>query len=45
VGQKRLPSTIIIFSHQQVDIVVTKDGIHTLVNIVIVNPTHANLLF
>jgi hypothetical protein len=30
-------------SHQQVNIVFTKDGIHTLTNIVIVNPTQANL--
>jgi hypothetical protein len=45
MGQKQLPSTIINFSHQQVDIVVTKDGIRTLVNIVIANPTHVNLLF
>jgi hypothetical protein len=45
MGQKQLPSTTINFSHQQVDIVVTKDGICTLTDIVIANPTHVNLLF
>ncbi len=30
---------------QQIDIVVTKDGIHTLTNVVIINPTHVNLFF
>jgi hypothetical protein len=47
VGQKQLqafPSTTFNSYHQQVDIVLTKDGISTLANIVIVDPTHANLL-
>jgi hypothetical protein len=30
-------------SPQQVNIVFTKDGIHTLTNVVIAKPTHANL--
>ncbi len=38
-----LPSTTFTFSHWQVDIVLTKDGIRTLVDIVISNPTQANL--
>jgi hypothetical protein len=47
VGQKQLqafPSTTFNSYHRQVDIVLTKDGISTLANIVIVDPTHANLL-
>jgi hypothetical protein len=47
VGQEQLhalPSTTFNSSHQRVDIVLTKDGICTLVNIVITNLTQANLL-
>jgi len=47
VGWKQLhvlPSTTFNSSCQQVDIVLTKDGIRTLVNIVIANPTWAYLL-
>jgi hypothetical protein len=32
------------FAHRRVDIVLTKDGIRTLVNVVIANPTWADLL-
>ncbi len=32
-----------IFSHQQINIVLAKDGIHTLVNIIIANPMNVNL--
>jgi hypothetical protein len=39
-----LPSTIINSTCQQVNIVLTKDDIHTLVDIVIVNPMQAYLL-
>jgi len=45
--QKQLhvfPSTTFNSYHQQVNIVLTKYGISTLVNVVIVYPTHANLL-
>jgi hypothetical protein len=38
------PSTTFNFSHQQVNIVLTKDGIRTLIDVVIANPTQANLL-
>jgi hypothetical protein len=30
-------------SHQQIDIVLTKDDIHTLANIIIANPMNVNL--
>jgi hypothetical protein len=46
VGQKQLhtlPSTTFHSSHQWIDIVVTKNGIHILVNVVIVDPTWVNL--
>ncbi len=42
VGQKKLHALLLgtfNSSHQQIDIVLTKDGIRTLVDIVIVNPT------
>jgi hypothetical protein len=39
-----LLSTMFNSSNPHVDIVLTKNGIHTLVNIVIVNPTRADLL-
>ncbi len=38
-----IPSTTFNFSCRKIDIVVTKDGICTLVDIVIANPTQANL--
>jgi hypothetical protein len=38
-----LPSATLNSSHQQVNIVVTKDGIHTLTNVVIINPTRVDL--
>jgi hypothetical protein len=38
------PTTTFNFFHQWVDIMPTKDGIWTLINIVIVNPTRTNLL-
>jgi hypothetical protein len=47
VGREQLhalPSITFNFSHQRVDIVLTKDGICTLVKVVIANPTHADLL-
>ncbi len=46
MGRKQLPtlpSTTFNSSCQWVNIVFTKDGIHTLANIVITNPTRANL--
>jgi hypothetical protein len=46
VGQEQLhafPSTTFSSSHRQVDIVFTKDGIRTLADIVIVDPTRAYL--
>jgi hypothetical protein len=39
-----LPLTTFHFSHWEVDIVITKDGIRTLANIVIANPTWMDLL-
>jgi hypothetical protein len=39
-----LPSIIINSSHQRVNIVLTKDGIHTLIDIVIVDQTRVDLL-
>jgi hypothetical protein len=47
VGQEQLhalPSTMFNSSRQWIDIVLTKDGICTLANIVIVDPTRACLL-
>jgi hypothetical protein len=47
VGQEQLhvlPSTTFNSLCQWVDIVFIKDGIHTLVDIVIANPTRADLL-
>jgi hypothetical protein len=47
MGRKQLhalPSTTFNSSHRQVDIMITKDGIHTLVDVVIANPTRINLL-
>jgi hypothetical protein len=47
VGQKQLhvlPLTMFNSSCRQVNIVFTKDGIRTLLDIVIVNPTRAYLL-
>jgi hypothetical protein len=47
VGQKQLhvlPSTTFSSSCQQVDIVFTKDGICTLADILIVDPTRADSL-
>jgi hypothetical protein len=38
------PLTTFHFFHWQVDIVFTKDGIHSLTNVVIADPTWANLL-
>jgi len=46
VGQEQLhafPSTTFNSSHRQIDIVFTKYGIRTLADIVIVDPTRANL--
>jgi hypothetical protein len=46
VGQEQLhafPSTTFNSSHRQIDIVFTKYGIRTLPDIVIVDPTRANL--
>ncbi len=39
-----LPSVTINSSHQQINIVLTKDEIHTLADIVIVDRTRVNLL-
>jgi hypothetical protein len=47
VGWKQLHallSNMFNSSHRWVNIVLTKDGIHTLINIVIVNPTRIDLL-
>jgi hypothetical protein len=47
VGQKQLyvfPSTMFHSFLQQINIVLTKNGIRTLVDITIVDPTQANLL-
>ncbi len=47
VGWKQLhafPSTTFSSSYQRIDNVFTKDGIHTLTNVVITNPTHVDLL-
>jgi hypothetical protein len=47
VGRKQLhalPSTTFNSSCQQIDIVLTKDGIYTLTDVVIANPTRADLL-
>ncbi len=47
MGRKQLHvlnSNMFNFAHRRVDIVLTKDGIRTLVNVVIANPTRANLL-
>jgi hypothetical protein len=47
MGQKQLhmlPSTTFNSLHQQVDIVLTKDGIRTLRDIVIVDPMRVDLL-
>jgi hypothetical protein len=47
MGRKHLhafPSTMFNFAYQQVDIVFTKDGICTLADIVIVDPTQMDLL-
>jgi hypothetical protein len=47
MGGKQLhafPSVTINSSHQRVNIVLTKDGIHTLVDIVIVDRTRVDLL-
>jgi hypothetical protein len=38
-----LPSNTINSSHRQVNIIFTKDGIRTLVDVVVVDPTQANL--
>jgi hypothetical protein len=46
VGQKQLhmlPPTIFHSFHQWIDIVLTKDGIHILVDVVIVDPTWVDL--
>ncbi len=46
VGQKQLYvflSNMFNFSYQRVDIVFTKNDIHTLIDVVIVNSTQANL--
>jgi hypothetical protein len=48
VGQKQLyvfPSTMFNSFHQQINIVITKNGIRTLIDITIVDPTQADLLF
>ncbi len=48
VGRKQLhafPSSMLNFFHSQINIVLTKDGIHTLVDVVIIDPTRTNLLF
>jgi hypothetical protein len=45
-GWKQLHALFLITFHsfrQWIDIMLTKDGIHTLVNVVIVNSTKANL--
>jgi hypothetical protein len=39
-----LPSTTFNFSYQQIDIVLTKNDIRTLINVVIANSTQADLL-
>jgi hypothetical protein len=39
-----LPSTTLNSFHRQIDIVFTKDGICTIVDIIIANPTRTNLL-
>jgi hypothetical protein len=47
VGWKQLhtlPLTTLNFFRRQVDIMFTKDGIHTLVDIIITNPMHVDLL-
>jgi hypothetical protein len=47
VGQEHLhtlPSTTFNFSHQQIDIVFTKDGICTLTDIITADPTRADSL-
>jgi len=47
MGQKQLhvlPSNTFNSFRQRVDFVLTKDGIHTLVDVVIVNPTQTDLL-
>jgi hypothetical protein len=47
VGQKQLhthPSTTFHSSHKWIDNVFTKDGIHILVNVVIIDPTWVDLL-
>jgi hypothetical protein len=38
-----LPSATLNFSYQQIDVVLIKDGVCTLANVIIVNPMHANL--
>jgi hypothetical protein len=46
VGQKQLyafPSITFNSSHWRVNIVLSKDGIRTLANVIIVDPTRANL--
>jgi hypothetical protein len=48
MGQKQLhvfPFATSNSSHQQVDIDFTKDGIHTLVDVVIIDPTRMDLFF
>jgi hypothetical protein len=45
VGREQLyvlRSTTFSSFHRQIDIVLTKNGIHTLVNVVIANPTQAD---
>jgi hypothetical protein len=47
VGRKQLhvlPSNTINSSHRQVNIMFTKDDIHTLVDVVVVDPTRVDLL-
>jgi hypothetical protein len=39
-----LPSNTLNSSHQQIDIMFTKDGIRILINDVVVDPTQADLL-
>jgi hypothetical protein len=46
VGREQLhvlPSNMFNSSHQQVNIMFTKDGIRTLIDIVVVDPTRVNL--
>jgi len=48
VGQEQLHALLsitFIFFHQQIDIVLTKNDICTLIDVVIVDPTQVDLLF